>query len=236
MAVLDVKAPSECKYDILSLGEVMIRLDPGDERIHTTRTFRVWEGGGEYNVARGLKRTLRQAGRRGDGHRGQSRRPAARRPDVPGRRQPGIRQVGAFRRHRPQDPRRPELHRTRLRHPRGRRLLRPGQQRRLATEERRHRLGPHLRPGRRPLVPHRRHLRRPVDDHARRHHRGGHDRQEIRHDRLLRPELPQLALARRRRPGEGPPGQPGHRPVHRRDARQRRGFHGGAGLRGRGPR
>jgi 2-dehydro-3-deoxygluconokinase len=58
MAILDVKAQSECKYDILSLGEVMIRLDPGDERIHTTRTFRVWEGGGEYNVARGLGRTF----------------------------------------------------------------------------------------------------------------------------------------------------------------------------------
>jgi len=58
MAVIDLKSASECKYDILSLGEVMIRLDPGDERIHTTRTFRVWEGGGEYNVARGLKRTF----------------------------------------------------------------------------------------------------------------------------------------------------------------------------------
>ena len=56
MAVLDVKPKSECKYDILSLGEVMIRLDPGDNRIHTTRTFNVWEGGGEYNVARGLRR------------------------------------------------------------------------------------------------------------------------------------------------------------------------------------
>jgi 2-dehydro-3-deoxygluconokinase len=58
MAVIDLKAPSDCKYDILSLGEVMLRLDPGDERIHTTRHFRVWEGGGEYNVARGLKRTF----------------------------------------------------------------------------------------------------------------------------------------------------------------------------------
>src|SRR5689334_1772599 len=37
----------------------MLRLDPGDSRIHTTRTFRVWEGGGEYNVARGLKRCFR---------------------------------------------------------------------------------------------------------------------------------------------------------------------------------
>lgn len=58
MAVIDLKSVFECKYDILSLGEVMIRLDPGDERIHTTRYFRVWEGGGEYNVARGLRRTF----------------------------------------------------------------------------------------------------------------------------------------------------------------------------------
>jgi len=58
MAIVDLKPASECKYDILSLGEVMIRLDPGDERIHTTRYFRVWEGGGEYNVARGLRRTF----------------------------------------------------------------------------------------------------------------------------------------------------------------------------------
>ncbi len=56
MAVVDVKPKSECKYDIVSLGEIMIRLDPGEERIHTTRHFRAWEGGGEYNVARGLKR------------------------------------------------------------------------------------------------------------------------------------------------------------------------------------
>ena len=56
MAVIDVKSNAECKYDIISLGEIMIRLDPGEERIHTTRHFRVWEGGGEYNVARGLKR------------------------------------------------------------------------------------------------------------------------------------------------------------------------------------
>ncbi|MGA2915208.1 MAG: sugar kinase [Sedimentisphaerales bacterium] len=56
MSTLKIKPASDCRYDILSLGEVMIRLDPGDNRIHTTRTFRVWEGGGEYNVARGLKR------------------------------------------------------------------------------------------------------------------------------------------------------------------------------------
>ena len=41
---------------LVSLGEVMLRLDPGDERVSTTRQFRAWEGGGEYNVARGLRR------------------------------------------------------------------------------------------------------------------------------------------------------------------------------------
>jgi 2-dehydro-3-deoxygluconokinase len=50
------KPKSACRFDALSLGEVMLRLDPGEGRIHTTRSFQVWEGGGEYNVARGLKR------------------------------------------------------------------------------------------------------------------------------------------------------------------------------------
>src|SRR5437588_4745491 len=54
--LLPIKSKSECRWDLLSLGEVMLRLDPGDGRVATTRTFQVWEGGGEYNVARGLKR------------------------------------------------------------------------------------------------------------------------------------------------------------------------------------
>jgi 2-dehydro-3-deoxygluconokinase len=48
------------RWDCLSLGEVMLRLDPGEARIHTTRHFQVWEGGGEYNVARGLRRCFGQ--------------------------------------------------------------------------------------------------------------------------------------------------------------------------------
>jgi 2-dehydro-3-deoxygluconokinase len=47
---------SSRRWDCLSLGEVMLRLDPCESRIHTTRQFQVWEGGGEYNVARGLRR------------------------------------------------------------------------------------------------------------------------------------------------------------------------------------
>ncbi|MGC0142224.1 MULTISPECIES: sugar kinase [unclassified Pseudactinotalea] len=55
---LNIRPAEETRYDVLSLGEVMLRLDPGDGRIRTTRQFRVWEGGGEYNVARGLRRAF----------------------------------------------------------------------------------------------------------------------------------------------------------------------------------
>jgi 2-dehydro-3-deoxygluconokinase len=53
---LTIKPKDGCRWDLLSLGEVMLRFDPGDKRIWTTRSFDVYEGGGEYNVARGLKR------------------------------------------------------------------------------------------------------------------------------------------------------------------------------------
>ena len=53
---MKIRTPESCRYDIVALGEVMLRLDPGDRRIRTARTFQVWEGGGEYNVARGLRR------------------------------------------------------------------------------------------------------------------------------------------------------------------------------------
>ena len=54
--MLNIKPSDQCHFDLVSLGEVMLRLDPGDGRIRTTRTFQAWEGGGEYNVARGLRR------------------------------------------------------------------------------------------------------------------------------------------------------------------------------------
>jgi 2-dehydro-3-deoxygluconokinase len=53
---MNIRPAEECRYDMVSLGEVMLRLDPGDGRVRTARSFRVWEGGGEYNVARGLRR------------------------------------------------------------------------------------------------------------------------------------------------------------------------------------
>lgn len=56
MGLLDIRPAGECRWTLVALGEVMLRLDPGDMRVSTTRSFRAWEGGGEYNVARGLKR------------------------------------------------------------------------------------------------------------------------------------------------------------------------------------
>jgi 2-dehydro-3-deoxygluconokinase len=53
---LTIRPADECRWDCISLGEVMIRLDPGDVRTRTARHFQVWEGGGEYNVSRGLRR------------------------------------------------------------------------------------------------------------------------------------------------------------------------------------
>ncbi len=55
---LALKPAAACRFDCVSLGEVMLRLDPGEGRVRATRSFRVWEGGGEYNVARGLRRTF----------------------------------------------------------------------------------------------------------------------------------------------------------------------------------
>lgn len=59
MTLLEIKSKQDCAWDLVALGEVMLRLDPGDGRVATARSFRVWEGGGEYNVARGLQRCFR---------------------------------------------------------------------------------------------------------------------------------------------------------------------------------
>src|SRR5437762_7294718 len=56
MPALNIKSAGSCKYDLIALGEIMLRLDPGEGRVRCAREFKVWEGGGEYNVARGLRR------------------------------------------------------------------------------------------------------------------------------------------------------------------------------------
>jgi 2-dehydro-3-deoxygluconokinase len=60
VAPIVARSAQECDFDVIALGEVMLRLDPGDERITSARTFRAWEGGGEYNVARGLRHCFGQ--------------------------------------------------------------------------------------------------------------------------------------------------------------------------------
>jgi 2-dehydro-3-deoxygluconokinase len=56
MPLFNLRPKSDCQWDLVALGEVMLRMDPGEGRVATTRNFKVWEGGGEYNVARGLRR------------------------------------------------------------------------------------------------------------------------------------------------------------------------------------
>ena len=59
MCALKIKPADGCHYDLVALGEIMLRLDPGEGRIRTARSFQAWEGGGEYNVARGLRKCFR---------------------------------------------------------------------------------------------------------------------------------------------------------------------------------
>jgi 2-dehydro-3-deoxygluconokinase len=53
---IKLRDKAQCRYDEISLGEIMLRLDPGEGRVRCAREFKIWEGGGEYNVARGLRR------------------------------------------------------------------------------------------------------------------------------------------------------------------------------------
>ena len=53
--LLDIRPASACRWDCAALGEVMLRFDPGFGRVRNARRFEVWEGGGEYNMARGLR-------------------------------------------------------------------------------------------------------------------------------------------------------------------------------------
>jgi 2-dehydro-3-deoxygluconokinase len=58
MPTISLRPAQDCRYQAVALGEVMLRLDPGDLRIRTARSFAAWEGGGEYNVIRGLARVF----------------------------------------------------------------------------------------------------------------------------------------------------------------------------------
>jgi hypothetical protein len=205
---LNLRPASECAYDQVSLGEVMLRLDPGEGRIRTARSFTAWEGGGEYNTSRGLRKCfglrtavctafvdnevghliedfIMQGGVATDFIRW--------RPDDGiGRtvrnglnfteRGFGIRgAVGV-----------PDRGNTAASQ------LKPGD----------FDWGPHLRQAGRPVVPHGRDLRGPFRDDGRPRGRGRQGRKAPRHGRLVRPQLQAVALEDDRGPQEGPGGQP----------------------------
>ncbi|MDP9128378.1 MAG: sugar kinase [Pseudomonadota bacterium] len=54
--ILKIRDAKDCKWDCVSFGEIMLRLDPGFGRVRNARSFQVWEGGGEYNVARAMRK------------------------------------------------------------------------------------------------------------------------------------------------------------------------------------
>jgi len=54
MADINILPVEECRYDEVSIGEVMMRIDPMDVPTHRARFARIWHGGGETNVAEGL--------------------------------------------------------------------------------------------------------------------------------------------------------------------------------------
>jgi 2-dehydro-3-deoxygluconokinase len=54
--ILKIRPAAETKWDCASFGEVMLRFDPGFGRVRNARSFQVWEGGGEYNVARAMRK------------------------------------------------------------------------------------------------------------------------------------------------------------------------------------
>ncbi len=56
--LLPLRPAADCRWDMVALGEVMLRFDPGERRVRNARSFDVWEGGGEYNVARAVARTF----------------------------------------------------------------------------------------------------------------------------------------------------------------------------------
>ena len=234
MSTLALRPRAECRYDLVALGEVMLRLDPGDMRIATTRQFTAWEGGGEYNVARGLRRCF---GLETAIVTALVDNPVGRLVEdlmLPGRRRPVAHPVGAVRRRRTRGAQRAQLHRARVRRPRRGRLLRSRAHRGLPAAPGHDRLGRDLRPAGSALAPLRRHLLRALRHDGRGRARGVRRGAAPRHDRLVRPQLPRVALEVDRRAAPRGGGEPRARCERRRRHRQRGGLPPGARIRARG--
>ena len=172
---------SNRRWDCVGLGEVMLRLDPGEMRIHTTRHFNVWEGGGEYNVARGLRRCF---GLRAAVATALADNPVGRLVEdfiLEGGVDTSLIRWVRLRWRRPHRAQRPQLYRARLRPARRRWLFRPRPHRHQPGQARRLRLGVDLRPDEwLALVPYRRHLRRALRFHRRGRRRSHGRRAQIR--------------------------------------------------------
>ena len=205
----------------------MLRLDPGEGRIRTTRSFRVWEGGGEYNVARGLRRASACAPRSSPRSRTTRSGGWSRTCILTGGVDTVVRPLGPVRRRRPVGPQRAQLHRARLRRARrGRRVATAGT------------------PPPRSSTPgdvdwehlfgelgvrwfHTGGIFAALSETARRDGRSRPSTAARKHGTVvsLRPQLPAEPLEGRRRPGPRAGGQPRDRAARRRDDRQRGGLH-----------
>ena len=209
MTGLAPRPAAQCRYDLVSLGEVMLRLDPGEGRVRTARTFRVWEGGGEYNVARGLRRCfgLRTAvvTAFADNEVGRLLEDLVLQGGVDTSLIRWVPYDGVGR----DRAQRPQLHRARLRRPRRRRHLRPRPHRRRPAAPRTTSTGTTCSArwacaGCTPAASTPRCPRRRRRDREAAMSR----RAPPRHDRVLRPQLPPQPVEGRRRAGAGAGGQP----------------------------
>ena len=162
---MKIKAKEQCRWDLVSLGEVMLRLDPGETRISTAREFRAWEGGGEYNVARGLRRCFGMetaiVTALADNPVGRLIEDLMLQGGVSLEHLRWVKYDGVGR-----TARKLELHRARVRDACGFGLLRPRSHPCIPNEARRNKLGKDFFRAGSALVPHRRNLLRPFRDHA----------------------------------------------------------------------